>query len=95
MRGWPGKGVRVNPGRAPTQIGGDGILPFVDVPHWFAANVVRVLRSHRIDFEIRAAYVRRVGSDDPDDHLDRFVFQSADPVTVQSLLDSIKPDGCG
>ncbi|MFT4515928.1 MAG: hypothetical protein ACI89X_002340 [Planctomycetota bacterium] len=85
----------MNPGRAPTPVGGDGILPFVDVPHWFVADVARVLRSHRVDYQLRPAYIRRVGSDNPDDHLDRFVFQFADPKAVQSLLDSIKPDGCG
>lgn len=87
--------MRVNPGRAPTPIGGDGILPFVDVPHWFTAEFVRVLRSHRVDYKTRSGYIQRVGSHEPDDHTDRLVFTSARPEVIQSLLDSIKPDGCG
>ena len=87
--------MRVNPGRAPTRIGGDGILPYVDVPHWFARDFVRVLRHRRIEFEIRPAYIRRTGSDDPDDHTDRLIFPSARPAHVQALLDSVKPPGCG
>lgn len=85
----------MNAGRAPTRIGGDGILPFVDVPHWFVADFARALRSHRVDYEIRPAYIRRADSDDPDDHIDRLVFPSASPAAVQALLDSVKPDWCG
>jgi len=85
----------VNPGRAPTRIGGDGILPFVDVPHWFFNQFARVLRHHRVEFQLRLAYIRRADSDDPDDHMDRLIFPSARPEYVQSLLDSIKPEGCG
>jgi len=84
----------VNPGRAPTRIGGDGILPFVDVPHWMAADLVRVLRSHRVEYRVRPAYIRRADSDDPDDHTDRFIFPTERPAKVQVLVDSIKPPGC-
>ena len=84
----------MNPGRVPTRIGGDGILPFLDVPHWFAGDVVRVLRHHRVDFQIRSAFILLVDSDDPDDHTDRLMFPSARPEQVQVLVDSIKPPGC-
>lgn len=85
----------MNPGRAPTRLGGDGILPFVDVPHWCAADLARVLRSHRVDFEVRVAYIRRASSEDPDDHTDRFLFPTEHAGRVQVLVDSIKPPGCG
>ena len=81
----------MNAGRAPTRIGGDGILPYVDVPHWLAADLSRVLRSHRVEFQVRVGYVRRVGSDDPDDHTDRFVFPTERAARVQVLVDSIVP----
>lgn len=84
----------MNAGRAPTRIGGDGILPFVDVPHWFFNQLSRVLRHHRVEFHLRLAYIRRADSDDPDDHMDRLIFPSAGPAYVQSLLDSIKPGAC-
>lgn len=85
----------MNPGRAPTRIGGDGILPFVDVPHWFAGELVRLLRHRRVEFQLRPGYIRRADSDDQDEHLDRLSFPSARPEYVQLLIDSIKPDGCG
>jgi hypothetical protein len=85
----------VNPGRAPTRIGGDGILPFVVVPHWFAHELIRVLRHHRVVFQLHLAYARRADSDDPDDHMDLLRFPSAKPEYVQLLLDAIKPEGCG
>ncbi len=83
----------MNPGRAPTRIGGDGIHPFVDVPHWIAGELRRALRHHRIEFELRSAYLRRADSDDPDDHSDRFVFPSERPERVQAIVDSVKPAG--
>ena len=94
MRSWPSAGVRVNPGRAPTPIGGDGILPFVDVPHWFAFECVKVLRDHRVEVQVLPAFIRRVGSDDPDDHMDRLVFPSARPEYVQWLLNTLMPPDC-
>lgn len=90
---WPCDGLKVNPGRAPTRIGGDEMLPFLDVPHWFALEVIRVLRHHRIDFDIRPAFEKRADSDDPDDHTDRLVFPKAQPAQVQYLVDSVKPPG--
>lgn len=83
--------MKVNPGRAPTRIGGDGILPFLDVPHWFAIEVIRVLRHHRIEFEIKPAFIRRADSDDPDDHTDRLIFPASLPAQIQALVDSITP----
>jgi hypothetical protein len=85
--------VRVNPGRAPTRLGGDGIFPFVDVPHWFTGEVARILRHHRVRFEARAGFLRRADSDDPDDHIDRLSFPSARPEFIQTLIDSVKPPG--
>ncbi|MEZ5990457.1 MAG: hypothetical protein R3F30_15355 [Planctomycetota bacterium] len=88
MRGWwPCTGLYVNPGRRPTRLGNDGIHPFVDVPHWACCTVVRELRRHRVGFELRPAFIRRTGSEDPDDMLDRLVFPTADPTTIQGLLD--------
>jgi hypothetical protein len=85
----------VNPGRAPTRLGGDGILPFVEVPHWFLADVVRVLRRHRVEHtvELRVSYMADY-PDDPDCSTDRISFPTARPAQVQPLLDSIKPDRC-
>lgn len=85
----------MNPGRAPTRLGDDGILPFVDVPHWLAVDVVRVLRRHRVEFRRRPGYIRRADSDDPDDQMDRLIFPSERADRVQALLDSMQPPGCG
>ena len=89
MPGWP---IRVNSGRKPTPIGGDGILPYVDVPHWLSAALVHELKRHRIEYRVRAAYIRRADSTDPNHHWDRFVFPHAQPIVVQKLVDSIIPD---
>jgi hypothetical protein len=93
MRNWWPTGLWVNPGRVPTRIGGDGILPFLDVPHWFASEVIRVLRRHRVEFRIRHAYLRLANSDDPDDHMDRLIFPLERADRVQALVDSIKRPG--
>jgi len=86
----------VNPGRAPTRLGGDGILPFVDVPHWFLTDVVRVLRRHRVEFQLRLRFSYRAEHpDDPDAATDRLSFPVARPEQVQRLLDAIRPGGCG
>lgn len=84
----------MNPGRAPTRIGGDGILPFVDMPHWLAGEFVRLLRSHRVECQVRVAYVRLADSEDPDDHTDRFSFPAERVGRTQALVDTIKPPGC-
>ena len=44
---WPSDGLRVNAGRKPARVGGDRIAPFLDVPHWFTADIVRMLRRQR------------------------------------------------
>lgn len=59
-----------------------------------AADLARVLRSHRVEYQVKVAYIRRVNSDDPDDHTDRFMFPTASPARVQALVDSLKPPGC-
>ena len=83
--------MRVNAGRAPTPIGNDAILPFVDVPHWFTHRVVRELRRHRIEYALRPAYIQAVGSEDPDAHTDRLVFPEAEPSAIQCLIDAVVP----
>ena len=96
---WICGGVKVNAGRAPTPIGGDGINPYADVPHWFLDEVSRALSQHGIAFEVRLAYIQRATpsdprtlSSDPDDHIDRLVFsRSADVRSVQRAIDSISP----
>lgn len=89
-------GLKVNPGRKPTPIGGDGILPYLDVPHWLSVEVARVLRSHEVDFEIRCGFAGRPGPKpgtlDPEDHDDRLIFPRARPDSVQALVDSIEYD---
>jgi hypothetical protein len=93
MKHWrPCEGLRVNPGRARTRRGGDEVLPFLDVPHWFALEVIRVLRHHRVEFDFRPAFDWR-DSDDPDQHADRLVFKKAQPAQIQYLVDSVKLPG--
>ena len=83
----------MNPGRAPTRLGNDGIQPFLDVPHWLAAAVIRVLRRHRIAYQIKPAYKRLASSDDPDDHTDRLVFLHDPADRIQALVDGLGPPG--
>ena len=82
-------GLWVNPGRPPTPIGGDGIEPFVDVPHWFLSSVRTMLRRHRIDHHVRAGLFQRDGSRDPDDHPDRIVFPGGDASSLQRMVDRL------
>jgi hypothetical protein len=82
----------VNPGRAPTRIGGDGIDPFLDLPHWMAQEFKRCLRHHRIRYKIIDFYVQRCGSDDPDEHSDRFYFPGSDPRAIQMIVDGLSRD---
>ena len=88
---WPNHGLLVNAGRQPTRIGGDRIAPFLDVPHWFTSDIVRMLRRHRVDFTIDLAFVRSRESDDPDDQSDRFSFPRLPAEQVQALVDGITP----
>ncbi len=89
-------GFVVNPGRKPTPIGGDGILPYVVVPHWFAGELRRVLRKRSIEFEVRCGFSGRPGPTpgtlDPVDHEDRFSFPRATPDYLQALINSIEFD---
>ena len=85
----------MNPGRAPTRIGGDGILPFLDVPHWLTVDVIRILRSHRVEYRVRSGYIHRQDSEDPDDQIDRLTFPSTHADQIQALLDPLRPPGCG
>ena len=62
----------------------------MDVPHWFSVEINRVLRKHRVEFEVRHGFIQVTDSDDPDDQTDRFIFKSARPEFIQSLVDSIK-----
>lgn len=79
----------MNAGRAPTPLGGDGIDPFVLLPHWFTVEFARELRSHRIAFAVAAGFVQRADSRDPDDHQDRLKFPGSDPAVIQALLDPL------
>ena len=83
-------GLWVNPGRKPTPIGGDGILPYVLVPHWAGKHVAGVLEGHGIEFELEEGWARsvrdRVGPDDDD----RFTFPRAEAEFVQKIVDAIR-----
>ena len=89
-------GFTVNPGRKPTPIGGDGILPFVDVPHWFSDQLSRELGKHGVEFGVKCGIAGRPGpvpgTLDPREHDDRFSFPRAKPTDIQKLLDSIEYD---
>ena len=83
-------GLWVNPGRKPTRLGGDGILPYMLVPHWVSNHVTTVLERHGIEFEIQDGFSRRhVDRVDPEDQ-DKFIFPRARPESVQKLVDSIE-----
>jgi hypothetical protein len=83
--------LRVDPGRRPTPIGGDGWPPSLLAPHACLARITRLLRRHRIDYELtlRAAYDfgRR---QDPDGTYHRFVFPRNAAAQIQALVDSIE-----
>ncbi len=79
----------MNPGRAPTRIGGDGIDPFLDMPHWLSPELKRRLRHHRFAYRIIDFYIQRCDSNDPNDHSDRFYFPESDPRTIQVIVDTL------
>jgi hypothetical protein len=84
--------LNVNAGRAPTRIGGDGIDPYLDVPHWLSVDLKRLLRSHRVEHAVVDGYMQRVDSDDPDDHRDRFSFPGSDPTMIQAIVNTLPCD---
>ena len=88
---WPQDGLRVNAGKQPVRIGGQRLAPFLYVPHWFTADIVRVLRRHRVDFTIDLAFVRSRESEEPDDQSDRLCFPRSAPEQIQALVDGITP----
>ena len=76
----------VNPGRPPTPIGGDGIEPWVVVPHWFLDALVRALSEYRIEHRVELSFAHPAGARDPDDYEDRVVFLGGDVPTLQSIV---------
>ena len=89
-------GFVVNAGRKPTPIGGDGILPYVDIPHRFADVLGGVLGERAIEFEVQCGVHGRAGAApgtlDPEHHDDRFSFPEARADHVQAVIDSIEFD---
>ena len=86
----------MNSGRKPTPIGGDGILPYVDIPHRFAGELKTVLGDRAIEFEVQCGIGGRPGTApgtlDPEHHDDRFSFPEARADHVQAVIDSIEFD---
>jgi hypothetical protein len=82
----------VNAGRAPTKIGGDGIDPFLIVPHWLSVDLKRLLRSHRIEHTVVDGYMQNMESEDPDAHHDRFSFPGSDPGVIQAIVNTLPCD---
>ena len=85
----------VNPGRPPTKLGGDGILPYLQVPHWLSAQIAKVLEQHKIEFTLQHAVSGTPGPTPgtlhPEHHDDRFTFPRAKASAVQAVMDSIRP----
>ena len=80
--------VRFNAGRKSTRIGGDGIDPYVDLPHPLADMLERLLNERGIEFAVRRSYI--VGA--PNDHnpmhvIDRFSFPTAPIRELQAVVD--------
>ena len=97
-------GFRVNPGRQPTRLGGDGIQPYILVPHAFCSQLVEGLRHRQIEVQVRCGSEDFVhyheqpsqpfpsGRVDPVDHDDRLTFPGRDPTQIEAILNSIKFD---
>lgn len=88
-------GLWVNPGRPPTSLGGDGILPHMIVPHWLSERIAGVLERHNIAFTLQHG-VSGVpgptpGTLHPEHHDDRFTFPRDKAGVVQEVMDSIGP----
>ena len=94
----------MNPGRPPTPLGGDGIQPYILVPHSLCSKLVEGLRSSGIVVQLRCGaedYVHyhqppshpfpssRV---DPVEHDDRLTFPGGDAARIEAVLNSIELD---
>ena len=90
-------GLWVNPGRPPTSLGGDGILPHLIVPHGLSAQIAGVLEQHKIEFTLQHGVSGipgpAPGTLHPEHHDDRFIFPRAKAGVVQKVMDSIRPPG--
>lgn len=82
--------IQFSPGRRPTRIGGDGWPPSLLVPHRLLQPVVRVLRRHRVEFELTLRVSFELGRrQDPDGVFDRLVFPRNDADQIQALVDAV------
>lgn len=87
---WSREPLRVNPGRPATRIGGDGIHPYLDVPHPQTCGVLRLLRRHRIPFQVQYAFARQAEAPDLDRATDRVSFPENSGPQIQGLLDQVR-----
>jgi hypothetical protein len=97
-------GFCVSPGRPPTRLGGDGIHPYVLVPHKFSEPLVAHLRANQVVVEVRCGaedfvhYHARpsqpfpTGSVDPLEHEDRLTFPVGDATQIEHILNSVEFD---
>ncbi len=86
---WSGEPFRVHSGRPETPIGRGVAFPYLDVPHPQTCDVLRLLRRHRVPFEVTYAYRRQAEAPDLDRAMDRVSFPETPGPLVQGLLDQI------
>ncbi|MFO1076680.1 MAG: hypothetical protein U1E73_03030 [Planctomycetota bacterium] len=64
--------------------------PTLTVPHRYLPQVVRPLRQHRVEFELKLRVSYEFGRrQDPDGVDDQLIFRHNDAEQIQALLDSI------
>ena len=97
-------GFRVNPGRPPTRLGGDGIQPYILVPHAFRSLLVEHLEARQVPVQVRCGaedfvhYHEKPSQPfpservDPVEHEDRLTFPGGDATRIEAILNSIEFD---
>src|SRR5438045_3358263 len=97
-------GFHVNPGRPPTPLGGDGIQPYILVPHLLCSKLVEPLRARGVAVQVRCGAEDYVHYHEPPsqpfpswrvdhlDHDDRLTFPDGDAARIEAILNSIAVD---
>jgi len=76
----------VNPGRKETPAGGDAIFPYLDIEHRYLAEILTILRKHRIRNKVELGVYGPRDSRNSDLQVDRIRFLDSDACTISELL---------
>ena len=76
----------INRGRKPTQLGSDGIPPFLDVEHRFVAGLVALFRTNGIIVRVKPGVSLPAGSHDKDLQMDRVEFADDDVENAERII---------